>query len=282
MTDPVELRLTPGQSVTISVTAEEPPPPQPQAGPLFGLMAPVGAQWQRAAAEYPGIAYTREFGKDADGDKLPDLAPIGAAGTKWPYMPAGATAHVSWKDDVHQLPRWLDALDRPVLLTWYHEPMGDVTPTAYRATAARVTDYVASHVNGRFVMGHGPIITRYWMEEGKGNPADWAYPGMTHFGVDCYSQDRAAYWPAERMFACLDRVAALFPEVRLLVPELGIVQTTTDKSDEGRAATLREYAQHLRRRGDVDAVGYFHSDAYPQYKLSGASADAWRWVLAHQ
>ena len=253
---------------------------------LVGVDAPTGAEWTTAMGTFPGVGYWRDFGVDGpDADSLPEL-PSMAAG-KFSTAPAWSIPHLSWKDDVEQLAGWLDGLNRPIYLTWYHEPMGDVTPANYRATAVRVTQILAAHPKRRLVLGHGPIVTRYWLDEGGGNPADWAYPGMTHYGVDCYQDTPAAgsYWQVAKMFGvAFGKVRAAFPGVRLWVPEYGITKLSSDSSGAGRAQAIRDQITWLKGQPDVDGVAYFHNQRdFAKYALTdGPSQQAWRDVMAGQ
>ncbi|WFE39424.1 hypothetical protein [Micromonospora sp. WMMD998] len=242
---------------------------------LVGMSAEKGARTRRIVADYPGIRYMRDYGTDGpDPDALPELPPLNAG--KFADAPS-AVMHVSWKDDVEQLAGWLDEVRRPIYLTWYHEPMGDVTPATYRATAARVSQIVAAHPQRRWVLGHGPIVTRYWLDEGRGNPTDWVYPGMTHYGVDCYSQDTAAYWPASRMFGvAFGKVRAAVPGVRLLVPEYGLSRTTADTTGAGRAQALRDHVTWLRQQHDVDAIAYWNNSTGVPLGDPPLESTAWR------
>ncbi|MFI5833226.1 hypothetical protein ACIA5A_06065 [Micromonospora sp. NPDC051300] len=240
---------------------------------LAGMDAPLGAEWTAAVANYPGVVYTRDFGAGS-----PTLLTTPGAG-KWAALPANAIMHCSWKGDVEYLATWLNSIDRRVYLTWYHEPMGDVVPATYRATAARVTQILANHPRRRWVLGHGPIVTRYWLDEGGGNPADWAYPGMTHYGIDCYSQDKTAYWPASRMFGvAFGKVRAAYPGIRLWVPEYGLVRATADTSGQGRAQAIRDHAAFIRAQADVDGWAYFNNNAqFPQFAFASGSPEGQAW-----
>ncbi|SBT39074.1 glycoside hydrolase family 26 protein [Micromonospora narathiwatensis] len=241
---------------------------------LVGMSTEKGAPTQQIVANYPNIRYMRDYGVDTDGDKLPELPPLNAG--KFVDAPS-AVMHVSWKDNVEQLSTWLNGLTRPVYLTWYHEPMGDVAPATYRTTAARVSQIVAAHPNRKWVLGHGPIVTRYWLDEGKGNPTDWGYPGMTHYGVDCYSRDTASYWPASRIFGtAFNKVRAAYPTIRLLVPEYGLVRTTADTTGTGRAQAMRDHVTWLRQQPYVDAIAYWNNWAEFQLGYPSPEATAWR------
>ncbi|MFD6636758.1 hypothetical protein ACFWDN_13185 [Micromonospora chalcea] len=239
------------------------------------------AKTNQLVKDFPGLQVMREFGKDGpDEDKLPELPAMNC--TKFVAAP-DAIQHVSWKDDVEQLPSWLDSLARPIYLTWYHEPMGDVTPSTYRLTAARVTQIVNSHKNGHLVRGHGPIVTRYWLDEGKGNPADWAYPGMTHIGVDAYQNEANAtsYWGPDKMFGIsFAKIRAAFPGIRLWVPEYGIRQIASDKTGAGRAQAMRDHVNWLAQQDDVDYIAYWNNWTEFSFTADSPEADAYREILA--
>ncbi|MGC4886717.1 hypothetical protein [Micromonospora sp. DT227] len=242
--------------------------------PRVGMSTAPGKPTEKMLTTYPRVRYMRDFGKDTDRDKLPELP---AHGSGKMAAPADCAVHVSWKDNVEQLTGWLDALTRPVYLTWYHEPMGDVAPATYRVTAARVSKIVAAHRNRQLVLGHGPIVTRYWLDEGRGNPTDWWYPGATHYGIDCYSRDTATYWGPDRMFGvAFGKVRAALPGVRLLVPEYGLTRTVSDTTGAGRATAIREHVTWLRQQPDVDAVAYWNN--WAEYEISSypLESKAWR------
>ncbi|WP_053065547.1 hypothetical protein [Micromonospora sp. RV43] len=247
--------------------------------PRVGMSTAPGKPTEKMLGTYPRVRYMRDFGTDgADADRLPELPAHGAGKMA---APADCIVHVSWKDDVEQLTGWLNGLTRPVYLTWYHEPMGDVPPATYRTKAARVSQIVASHRNRRLVLGHGPIVTRYWLDEGRGNPTDWWYPGATHYGIDCYSRDTAAYWGPDRMFGvAFGKVRKALPKARLLVPEYGLVRTTTDITGAGRAKAIREHIAWLRQQPDVDAVAYWNN--WPEYEISSHELEAQAWRDAQQ
>ena len=246
-----------------------------------GMDAPKGAAWTQTVADFPKITYTRDFGTDgADTDTLPELSAVGTG--KFTDLPPGAVMHVSWKDDVEQLSSWLSTVNQYVYITWYHEPMGDVLPADYRTTGARVTQIINGHAKKNWVLGHGPIVTRYWLDEGNGNPADWGYAGMTHYGIDCYqnSPTDTAYYSTMKMFTTVfNKVRAAFPGVRLWVPEYGIAKINSDSSGTGRAAAIRSHVRYLRTLTDVDAVAYYSNAAqFPQYAITASSPEGQAWI----
>lgn len=232
---------------------------------LFGMTAqPDYAKGERATSDmlaaFPGVRYTREFGKDTgDTDSLPELP---QHGTGKMALGDDVLVHVSWKDDVEQLKPWLDALTRPVLLTWWHEPMGDVTPERYRMTVARVREIIDEHPKRDLVLGHGPIITRAWLMSKNGDPDDWAYDGMTFYGVDCYNDHSTRYRPGDELFAPLDALRRRYPGIDLVVPEYGVERLATDPTGEQRAQVMREHHRYLLQRqeqhGDILAVAWWN------------------------
>lgn len=246
---------------------------------LVGIDAPTGTEWTSALATWQNPRYTREFGTDgSDTDALPELPSMSAQ--KITTLPAGASLHVSWKDDVEQLSTWLNGLTRPTYLTWYHEPMGNVAPATYRATATRMTQIINGHAKRHLVLGHGPIVTRYWLDDGGGSPTDWGYPGMTFYGIDCYMNAPAAtsYYSTAKMFDVpFSKVRAAYPGIRLLVPEYGLARISTDKTGAGRAAAMRNHIAYLRTLSYVDAVAYFNSSAFPNYQIASASPEGQAW-----
>ncbi|MFI1194076.1 hypothetical protein ACH4T9_12575 [Micromonospora sp. NPDC020750] len=221
----------------------------------FGATAMPGKPTADLLAAMPGLRYMRDFGKDGpDADSLPELPAHGAGKMA---TPASCLIHVSWKDDVEQLAGWLDGLTRPVYLTWWHEPMGDITPAEYRAAGKHMAEIIAGHPNRRLVLGNGPIVTRWWLDQGGGNPADWWYDGATFYGVDCYNDSKVKYRTPAEMFGSAARVAR-DRGVPWLVPEFGVERTTTDKDGSGRAKALREHAAWLRQQRDCLAVGWWN------------------------
>lgn len=252
----------------------------------IGVDAPVGQPNRDAIALWSNnFKYTRDFGKDtADADTLPELTPLGTG--KFADLPAGAIMHVSWKDDVEELSTWLNGLNQYVYLTWYHEPMGDVVPATYRATAVRIPQIVNAHPKKNFVLGNGPIVTRYWLDEGGGNPTDWGYTGMTFYGVDCYQSTptASAYFDNTKMFATVfNKVQAAYPGIKLMVPEYGVQRINSDTDGSGRAAAIRTHGTYLKNRPDVLAVAYYNNEAqFPQYAISPypLETQAWKDVMA--
>lgn len=241
---------------------------------LLGMDAPVGSAWNQAVIDYPGIRYTRDFGKDnlylpADADTLTEPTVYGT--DKFTSLPAGAVMHLSWKDDPALLTNWLNAL--PTLpanhpgfyVSPWHEPRDDVdagtfTTAQFRAWGTQMANIIASHPKGSYIKGNGPVLTRFDLDEQNVDPTAYGYAGMTHYGIDCYHQDTSAYYTTTKMFGTVfAKVKAAYPTIRFLVPEMGLCRITSDTTGSGRAAKLREYVAYLQGRGDVDAAAYFNA-----------------------
>lgn len=268
---------TPDGSLALDLEITQPDPEPAPETLLVGMEGATGAPTQTIVTEYAPWTM-RDFGTKYNGESLPSLTAHGTG--KLGMMPPECIPHVSWKADVNRLTAWLDGLTRPVFLTWYHEPMGDVTPLTYRTTAAKIAGMLAAHPNGFNVLGHGPILTRYWLDEGNGNPLDYWYDGATFFGIDWY-EPTTTYKGAPAMPAALDKVRAVTPPgTRILVPEYGLLV-----GGAGRAAAIKRDVEFFRAQPDVDAVSYWNNSVldanYPggvrDYRLTLGSAESAEW-----
>lgn len=259
------------------------PVPQNPVTMLLGMESTNGQPTQQVVAEY-APQYMRDFGSDgADADTLPELG--NKAAGKWFDAP-NVIMHASWKDDVNQLTTWLDDLDRYIYLSWWHEPHGNVDSATFKSTCETMVSIIDAHANKAFVLGNGPIVTRYWLDEGGGDPTDWGYTGMTFYGIDCYSQSTTSYWSVNQMFVpAFSKVRAAYPGIKLMVPEYGLVRTTADTTGTGRAATLKTHVRWLRTQPDVLAVAYFNATgSIPGVPFTPTSPEgqAWKELMAEQ
>lgn len=267
----------------IGLTDPGEPVPTPPVSMLLGMEGTNGAPTQSIVAEY-APQYMRDFGADGgDADTLTELG--NKAAGKWFDAP-NVVMHASWKDDVNQVSTWLDDLDRQIYLTWYHEPMGDVSPATYQSTCATMVSLINAHPNKALVLGNGPIVTRYWLDEGGGNPTDWGYTGMTFYGVDCYSQSTSSYWTPEQMFVpSFSKIRTAYPGIKLMVPEYGIVPISSDNTGNGRAAAIKSHIRWLRTQPDVLAAAYFNAagsiPAVP-FTVNSPEGQAWKELMAEQ
>ena len=249
----------------------------------FGATAYPGEPTKQTLSGFPGMGYMRDFGKDlGDTDSLPELP--SHTSMKMTLPGPDVLVHVSWKDDVNQLPGWLNGLTRPILLTWWHEPHGDMTPAAYRATAAKLQPIISAHPRGHLVLGHGPAVTRYWMDDKPNtNPMDWWYGGATFFGIDAYNDgpktDTEYYPSAEYMFSTGVEFARSLG-VPFVVPEYGLKRITADATGQGRAGAMSAHGAWLRQQSDCLAVGWWNHGE--NWISTGADLEvaAWRGVIA--
>lgn len=221
---------------------------------LWGATALPGPATDATVAAFPKLAYMRDFGRDGDGDRLPELPPHGQG--KWL---APGLKHVSWKDDVDELATWLDGLYEDIWLTWWHENHGDAgqSPALYRATATRMVEIIDGHPNGHFVVGNGPVVTRWWLVEKHGNPLDYWYPGATFYGIDVYNDTSQFYRDSyDLLRRPLDAVRAALPGVPIVIPEFGLALVGGDDGTV-RAQMMSAHAGYLRAQPDVAAVGWW-------------------------
>jgi hypothetical protein len=257
-----------GYRVHGTLTIEEPAPPAPPF--LLGVDFPPSM----AAAHrtlFPNYRYRRLFA-DTTWAELPAMLA---------QEPAEVLAHVSAKQHTEaSLDGLLDGLERDIWLTYYHEPMGNVTPATYRTTAAAVAAQIAAHPNGHRVLLNGPNLTRYWIDQaagqGQGNPNDFWYDGANAFFNDCYTGG-ALYRTPSNMF---DNTIAYAESrgVPWAVPELGGQRIASDTEGSVRAQWLRNLVDYAADHGCL-AMAWFckgttgHLENYP------AELAAWQELL---
>jgi len=239
----------------VRVLLHHTPPPVPP--PLRIGLDCTDSNLTTDLALYPKLAYHRVFGPGAlprhDGLKLTSLPP-------------SCIPHVSWKTwDEAALVTWLADVRRPMYLTYHHEPMGDIDPGLYVERAARAAELAKAQP---LILGTGPILTRYWLEQGNGNPDIWRFAGQTFWGIDCYAlAGSLRYVTPEEMFG-----AAVFlgrrDSLPVLIPEWGIERLAGDTAGQLRAQSLRDSIRYLRD-SQVAAVGYWNIDAARRHRLQG-------------
>lgn len=183
--------------------------------------------------------------------------------------PADVLPHVSAKT-LTGLGGFLDVLERDVWLTYWHEPMGNIEPAAYRANAETVAEVVAGHPNGHRVLLQGPCLTRYWIDpapgQGQGDPDDWWYDGATAFFNDCYTGG-AIYRTPQNMFD-LTIEYAVSKGVPWAVRELGGRRIASDTNGHERANWLSALVEYAVEE-DCLAMAWFckgdtgHLENYP-------------------
>jgi hypothetical protein len=230
---------------------------------------------------FPTIAYTAEFGPDGnDADTLPELGNFNAG----KYANTGvvpATLSVSWKDDVNQLDGWLTSYGQagkpPIRLHWWHEPHGDMTPAAYRSTAAVAVDILADHPYRHLIIGFGPVVTRWWMINDSGNLDDWWVNGMDHYAVDIYNDnDNNALvgYRSPQSWGVKIRDYCAAKGISWGVREWGKKKGTWDTSGAGRLAAIRADVDWCAANGCRYMGWWNFGDTQPSSKIFGTGADA--------
>lgn len=267
---------------------------------LLGMDAARGSAWTSTVANFPGIRYTRDFGRDnewgTDADTLPEPTRYGTG--KFVDLPANAVMHLSWKDDPGLLTQWLDSLpDLPAshpgfYLSPWHEPRDEVdsgqfTTAQFRAWGAQMSSIVAAHPKKYLVRGVGPVLTRYDLDEKNANPADYGWPGMDFYGIDCYWSTTTGGYPtnAQMFDVVFGKVRTAYPGIPILVPEYGVYRQASDTTGSGRAACITSHVTYLRSLGYVKAWAYFNEEgSLPGAVIDDPSpeADAVRALLASQ
>lgn len=227
-----------------------PPPPKPKL--LVGIDFPP-SETDLHISRYSPLGYHRVF----EDSGFPSL--ITGKLTK---LPSNCCVHISWADNfddntVSNLQRFLDNLGEfievrklnwQVIITWKHEPMKKVDSATYKSVGPKIAQVCQNY---KFVIGNGPILTRYWMDEGGGNPEIYWYDGADTFGDDCYNgtakagSGAARYRSPAEMFdtglSFADKMG-----VRFLVPEFGAERLRDGGDPLGT----------LRSKWMYDCVGY--------------------------
>lgn len=245
---------------------------------LIGMDVPLGAEWDAAVVDYPGIRYTRDFGKDNvyvpfDADTATEPTPYGQG--KWLKLPSNAVMHLSWKDTdpglttklLDSFPATMPAGFPGIVLSPFHEPADDVrkgtlTAAAVRAQGAQIATEVAAHPKGYLVKGIGPIVQRYDLDEMATNPTDYGFAGMTHYFIDSYMSPTnvGSYWSTAKMFDLpIAKIRAAYPGIRIGFPEYGLSKQDNDTTGQARATAIRSHIDYLKALSYVDWIAYFNS-----------------------
>ena len=155
--------------------------------------------------------------------------------------------------------QWLNQLDRPVYLTYWHEPMGDIGPALYRERAAAMARMIQQHPNGGLVLRNGPCLTRYWISQPGTDVEDWWYDGANAFFADSYGGGER-YMRPDEMFGKIASTAQAF-EVPWGVPEFGST-IPTGTTDADRANWAFMCADWINDQPDCLGIGWFCVDAW--------------------
>lgn len=203
--------------------------------------------------------YMRDFGLELG----KYLTPMGTGKSGLPGA-ENMLFHYSWKGSLDILPAWMDLAYQPYLLTYHHEPMGNRLPAEYRKVCLEMVKIIQSHPLGYLCIGNGPVVTRFWLDEKKGNPDDWWYEGATFYGTDCYDPAKnAQHLSPDKMYGSAARIAKE-RGVYWLVPENGIVQILDSSGkplpNAGAMRSLAMIDNHkfATEEGNCFAVGWWN------------------------
>lgn len=257
------LRLADGRQVDYSGTAPA------KHSFLLGMTSPPGTAHNQMVAAFPGLELTAEFGPNSPNTTLP---PWGSG--KQGNFPG--LFWFSWKAAPTLVGPWLDSAPpnaEPFYLTWHHEPHGDMTPALYRQNAGIALDIIESHPRRDLVLGFGPVVTRWWLANSNGNPADWWVDGMSVYGIDSYNDNDANASTGYRT------PAAQFTKVRDFarskgvpwgVREWGKKRGTWDPSGQGRCDAMEADVEWCQAQGDCVGMAWWNfGDVPPSSKIIG-------------
>ncbi len=256
------------------------------------------AQLPGTLTTFPGISSCRVFGPAGRG------IPAWAGPTMAALISAGISPWVSFKDwpsnaqALAAVRAWMDMMPAAVssaMLTYHHEPEGDILPADYRARWVQLAAAVRAHPNAAKIKlvpihtlypARHKIFDRYTNDWTKwlGVWQQWAptdaagrYLG-DWMGWDCYQEIAATDYEDPAAFFRIPIGAAHQAGVPLAVPELGAIRTVTDPTGTGRAAWIAACLTMLHSSGTA-AVNWWQSTGTNglDYRLTDpAGASAWR------
>ena len=178
--------------------------------------------------------------------------------------------HDAW---LKSLGRQLAAIDRPVFLTFHHEPENDACRPAQTAA-----DFVAmqTHIIKMFARRAPkvtivPILQSWTLDPAnrRARPFAWDVPAARVFGIDIYNpySETTSKWVSFE--TKLRRARKLAGDRPIAVGEYGC---RSDESDPERAVDWMRDAFMAARDGGVVSMSYFHSGVHsPEgpFHLSG-------------
>ena len=206
--------------------------------------------------------------------RMPHVSSPSALGS-WEAMAAGH--HDRWLKGIR---RQLAAIDRPVFLTFHHEPEND-----RRAPNRTAADFVAMQTRIiELFERQAPKVTivpvlMSWTFDRRnphGQPERWNVPAAKVFGLDIYnpfSSENSAWLTFEQRLRPARRLAGDRP---ILIGEYGC---RNDPDDPTRAATWMREAFATARDGNVVGMSYYHSGLNSEegpWHLNGRQATVFR------
>jgi len=207
--------------------------------------------------DYPKMTYHRVFS--------PTAWPNWTSG-KLATLPLSVTPHCScdgpWVPEDFRA--WCAKATRPVYATWKHEPMKKVSPTDYQHNSAEMAAIAAEYP---LILGTGPVLIRFWVDDARGDPSLWWFAGASFWGVDCYNGLDDRYRPPGEMFGTAVELGHGYG-VPVLIPEWGVERLAFDASGEQRAQVLRDSVTYLRSTRVV-AAGWWNVAGSPSRLPAG-------------
>ncbi len=204
----------------------------------------------------------------------------------------GVTPFISFKDyDLNLVKTITITIPSDIhfaFVTYCHECDRDLGASTFKTRELNMWNAMkglGNHLNGR--VKYMSVLTRQWIENnGYSYSTYWCGCG-DFLGVDMYANSWQSTYPDPTAFTKPSMDFATSVGIRLFYPELGAIKLPSDPNDTGRAAWMKAVAAKMKSfslgRGVIwwDAIGTPASDGTPRhFELSGASATAWRQVLA--
>lgn len=242
-------------------------------------------------AQFPGMWSCRVFGPPGSGIlgwNSPEVTKL---------RKNGIVAHLSfkdWADDASAKKAVLALLDtfpsdvKQVILTYRHEPEGDMDSNEFRRRWVLLASWVRAHKNTNRVLLI-PIHTLYpsRFKIGDRYSTDWKqwvglwqqwapfdsrnrYVGDA-IGFDCYQTVRSLTYEDPEDFFRIPVSAAHALDVPLAIPEFGGICIPSDKTGTGRAEWITDCVDYVR---EIDAmlINWWNSKDEYDYRLTDASS----------
>jgi hypothetical protein len=173
----------------------------------------------------------------------------------WEAVAAGR--HDGW---LKYLRRQLAAVDRPVFLTFHHEPENDSfaprqSAEDFVAMQTRIIELFARRAPKVTIV---PILQSWTLDPGNksARPASWNVAAARVFGIDIYNPFCEANHEWVSFETKLRRARKMAGDRPIAVGEYGC---RNDPANPGRASEWMRDAFNVARDGNVVSMSYFHS-----------------------
>lgn len=226
------------------------------------------SDWEAMYDTYPNPSVVRIF--IATGNTLPAWS-----SSSWNAHPTSTVLWISWKVASQNVSTWLDGLPtarrNKVMLTYWHEPEQENTPTQFKNNFDAILNQIDGHPNRQYIQV-GPILTSAWQYQ-NGNGANWGQWWSSTMrekcdfnGWDCYN--RAGSIPSDYppplspthsygITLKLPVLSSAELELPWAIGEFGSRRTNADTTGVGAAAWMRSWVEEMDRQACSYAC-YWH------------------------